>query len=101
MFNKLKQFKDMRDSAKKMQNALSDESVTIRESNDKVVMTMDGNMKMTGLAIDDDLMGVNNKEKLQNAIKDAHGSAMKKIQRIMASKMQEMGDIDLPFGKKS
>jgi len=101
MFNKLKQFKDMRDSAKKMQNALSDESVTIRESNDKVVMTMDGNMKMTGLAIDDDLMGVNNKEKLQNAIKDAHASAMKKIQRIMASKMQEMGDFEMPFGKKS
>ena len=37
---------------------------------------------------------------LQKAVKDAHASAMKKIQRIMASKMQEMGDLNLPFGKK-
>ena len=101
MFNKLKQFKDMRSSAKKMQSTLADESVTIREAGDKIVMTMDGNMKMTGLAIDDELMGANNKEKLQNAIKDAHASAMKKIQRIMASKMQEMEGMNLPFGKNS
>jgi len=101
MFNKLKQFKDMRDSAKKMQNALSGESVTVREAQDKVVMTMDGNMNMTGLAIDDDLLSPSKKEALQKAIKDAHSSAMKKIQRIMASKMQEMGDLNLPFGKNS
>jgi len=100
MFNKLKQFKDMRDGAKKMQNALSSENVTVREAGDKVVMTMDGNMNMTGLAIDDVLMSPGKKETLQKAVKDAHASAMKKIQRIMASKMQEMGDLNLPFGKK-
>lgn len=99
MFNKLKQFKDMRDSAKKMQNALSQESTTVRESRDKVVMTLNGNMEMTGLAIDKELLNPNQKEKLQNAIKDAHAQAMKKIQRIMATKMQEMGDLNLPFGK--
>ena len=100
MFNKLKQFKDMRDSAKKMQNALSGESATVREAQDKIVMTMDGNMNMTGLAIDDDLLSPAKKEILQKAIKDAHSSVMKKIQRIMASKMQEMGELNLPFGKK-
>lgn len=104
MFNKLKQFKDLRDNAKKLQNALSSESVTVRESGDKVVMTINGNMEMTGLAIDNELLNPANKEKLQNAIKSAHSDALKKIQKIMAGKMQEMGGLEgmgLPGMNKS
>ncbi len=94
MLSKLKQFKDLRSQAKKMQTALSDEETTINEGG--VTLTMDGNLNMSGLAIDDDLMSVANKEKLQNKIKDAHKSALKKMQRVMATKMQEMGGLDLP-----
>lgn len=89
MFSKLKQFKDMRDQGKKLQGALSGESVTTQ--NGGVAITMDGNMQMTGIAIDDDLLSPAKKEKLQNSIKDAYGDALKKIQRIMANKMQAMG----------
>jgi nucleoid-associated protein EbfC len=97
MFNKLKQFKDMRSQAKTMQSALAEESVTVRASGDSLVMTLDGNLKMTGLAIGDDLMGAENKNKLQDSIKDAHADAMKKMQRIMATKMKEMGGMpDIP-----
>ncbi|PIZ95208.1 MAG: hypothetical protein COX81_01530 [Candidatus Magasanikbacteria bacterium CG_4_10_14_0_2_um_filter_37_12] len=91
MFNKLKQFKDIRTQAKTIQSALADESITVKEAGDKVVLTMDGNMKLTALAIDDDLMNADSKDKLIKAIKDAHESAMKKMQRIMAMKMKEMG----------
>lgn len=91
MFSKLKQFKDLRDQAKIMQDALSRESVTVKAAGDKIIMTMDGNLKMTALAIDDELMSPDKKEKLQNGIKDAYADAMKKIQRIMAEKMKEMG----------
>ena len=101
MFNKLKQFKDMRDSAKKLQTALSGESATVHTASDKIVMTLNGNMEMTGLAIDDELLQPSQKERLQKGIKEAHGEAMKKIQRIMASKMQEMGDLNLPFGNNN
>jgi DNA-binding protein YbaB len=52
---------------------------------------MDGNLQLTGVAIDDEMLNPAKKEKLQNAIKDAHGDATKKMQKIMASKMQEMG----------
>lgn len=93
MLNKLKQFKDLRSQAKNMQNALGKESVTVKSAGDKVVMTMDGNLKMTGLAIDDELLSTDKKEKLQSAIKDAHADAMKKMQRIMAMKMKEMGGL--------
>jgi DNA-binding YbaB/EbfC family protein len=93
MFNKLKQFQDLRSSAKKMQNTLSQESVTVKTAGDKVVMTMDGNLKMTGLAIDPELLSADKKDKLQEAIKDAHADAMKKMQRIMATKMKEIGGL--------
>lgn len=93
MLNKLKQFKDLRSQAKEMQNNLSKESVTVKAAGDKVVLTMDGNLKMTALAIDDELMTPNKKDKLQEAIKDAHADALKKMQRIMAMKMKEMGGL--------
>ncbi len=89
MFNKLKQFKDLRDQAKKMQNTLAQESATGNGGWGKVKITMNGNMEITALEIDDEIMG--NKEKLKDAIKHAHKDAMKSVQKIMAKKMQEMG----------
>ena len=76
-----------------MQGALAQESVTVRASGDKVVLTMDGNLKLTGLSIDDELLSAGKKAKLQDAIKDAHAEAMKKMQRIMALKIKEMGGL--------
>ena len=93
MFTKLKQFKDMRSQAKDLQGKLSQESVTVKAAGDKVIMTMDGNLTMTALAIDDELLAPDKKERLQSAIKDAHAEAVKKIQRIMAMKMKEMGGL--------
>ncbi len=91
MFSKLKQFKDMRDQGKKLQGALSGEVVTVRALGDKVVLTMDGSLQISGLAIAPEVLTPEKKEKLENAIKEAHSDALKKMQRIIASKMQEMG----------
>lgn len=97
VFSKLKQFKDLRDQGKKLQDALSGESATVTSGG--VAITMDGNFQLTGVAIDEELLNPTKKEKLQNAIKDAHGDAIKKMQRIMASKMQEMGGMEGLLGK--
>ena len=51
MFNKLKQVKDLRSQAKAMQDSLSQESVTLDKGGIK--LTMDGNMKITKLEIED------------------------------------------------
>ena len=83
----------MRSQAKTLQSTLSQESVTVQTAGNQVVLTMDGNLTMTGLAIDDALMAPDKKEKLQNAIKEAHADAMKKMQRIMMVKMKEMGGL--------
>lgn len=92
MFNKLKQLKDLRDQAKKMQNTLAQESATGSGGWGKIKITMNGNMEITALEIDDEIM--KNKEKLKDAFKEAHKDAIKSVQKIMAKKMQEMGGLD-------
>lgn len=91
MLGKLKQFKDLRDQGKKIQDALSGESVTVRTFGDKVVLTMDGNLRISALAIDPEVLTPDKKSKLEDAIKEAHADALKKMQRVIAGKMQEMG----------
>ena len=95
MFNKLKQFKDLRDQAKKMQEMLGGESVTVDTMGRQVVLTMDGNMQITGLAIDPAALSPDKKNKLEDAIKEAHKEALTKIQRNVAMKMQQSGDLNL------
>ncbi len=73
---------------------MAGESVTVREAGDKILLTMDGNMQLTAVVIDNELLAPEKKDKLQNAIKDAHNEALKKMQRVMATKMQEMGGFE-------
>lgn len=85
MFNKLKQLKDLRSQAKTMQSALSDEKIDIEKNGIK--MSMNGNMEVTELTISADLK----QEEIAKICKELFNDSIKKIQRIMAKKMQEMG----------
>lgn len=85
MFNKLKQFKDLRQQAKTMQDALSQETVTEEKNGIKVVMN--GNMEITELTIAGDLSASD----LAKNTKSIVNETIKKVQRLMAKKMQEMG----------
>lgn len=95
MFNKLKQFKDLRNQAKQMQNILAQESTEGEAAWGKVKVKINGNQEILDIQIDPELLLPDNKEKLQNAIKDAANDAIKKVQRIMAEKVQQSG-INLP-----
>ena len=87
MFNKLKQFKDLRSQAKTMQNALSQESVT--EEKNGVKITLNGNMEIVDLQLNPEL---SIDEQTRN-VKACFNDVLKKVQRLMAKKMQEMGGI--------
>lgn len=87
MFSKLKQIKELRDQAKVMQNVLGKESVT--ETKSGISMTMNGNMEITELKIESE----KDKSALEKDIKDCANETIKKVQRLMAKKMQEMGGI--------
>lgn len=87
MFNKLKQFKDLRNQAKTMQNALAQETVT--EEKDGVKVILNGNMEVMELRLNPEL----SKENQENALKSCFNNALKRAQKLMAKKLQEMGGI--------
>jgi len=87
MFNKLKQFKDLRNKAKTLQNALALESVDYEKHGVKAVMN--GNMEITQLII---TPGVAN-DRLQSIITEVINETIKRAQKIMAKKVQEMGGL--------
>jgi len=87
MFNKLKQFKDLRSQAKTLQNALAQESVEYEKSGVKI--TMNGNMEITKLTINPGISPNNH----QGIVKDAVNETIKRAQKVMAKKVQEMGGI--------
>jgi DNA-binding YbaB/EbfC family protein len=99
MFNKLKQFKELRSQAKTLQNALKDESVEIEKGG--VTITMDGNQEIIKVEVAEHLLSPEKKTQLEAGIKDANKAAIEKTKRIMAQKMQSMGGMDqFGLGKK-
>ena len=54
MFDKLKELRQMQEQAKQMQNTLSSERVTVSEMG--VVLTMDGNMQITDVKVNEKLL---------------------------------------------
>ncbi len=87
MFNKLKQFRDLRSQAKTMQNALAQE--TINEEKNGVKIVLNGNLEILEVNLNPEL----NKEDQERTLKSCLNEAIKKTQRIMAKKMQEMGGL--------
>jgi DNA-binding protein YbaB len=88
MFNKLKQFKDMRSSAKKAQNILGAETVTGQGAWGKVLIKMNGTFEVQNVSIDEALVG--KKQELENGVKDAVADAVKKIQFVLFKKRKEL-----------
>lgn len=87
MFSKLKHLKDLRNQAKTIQNILANESVEVEKGGIKIVMN--GNMEIKSISINEEL----SKESLEGMITESVNEAIKKTQRLMAQKMQEMGGI--------
>lgn len=96
VFSKLKQFKDLRDQGKQLQDALKDESITVDANGGNVSLTMNGSLEISSLTIKPELLSVDKKTKLENAIKEAQNNALKKMQRVVATKMQGMDGFDFP-----
>lgn len=95
MFNKLKQFKDLRSQAKQFQNTLAAERVEGSADWGKVKITLDGNQEVLSVHIDPELLTIEKKAKLESAIKDAIGDATKKLRDLMAKKMRS-GELKMP-----
>src|SRR5437868_3023199 len=96
MFNKLKQFKDLRSQAKTMQNALAEETVYADSGSGKIQVVMDGNQHINGVQVDAEYLKPERKSELEKHLAEAFNSAVKKSQMAMAKKAKEMGNLNLP-----
>lgn len=94
MFNKLKQFNDLRKQANVIKNALAEELVEV--DNKAVKIVMDGNQNIKSLELKSEYLSPDKKKDLEKEIMEGIKEAITKVQRKMASKMQEMGGLDLP-----
>ena len=91
MFNKLKEFKDMRSSAKKAQEILSGETVTGQGAWGKILIEMTGTFEVKKVTINDELVG--KKSELETGVKDALTDAVKKVQFVLFKKRKELEEL--------
>jgi DNA-binding YbaB/EbfC family protein len=91
MFSKLKQYKELRDQAKQLQNKLAQETVHADAKGGKISLVMDGNQKVVALDIDPSLLSPEKKQEVEDGIKAAFEDAVKKAQRVMAEQMRGSG----------
>lgn len=94
MFNKLKQFNDLRKQANTIKNALAQEIVEV--DNKAVKIVMDGNQDLKSLELKPEYLSPDKKKELENEIMNGIKDAIKQVQKKMASKMQDMGGLDFP-----
>ncbi len=90
MFSKLKQIKELRDQAKRLQDELGQETVN-GDWHHKINMVMDGNQKIVSIDIEPELLDNDKKEELEKGLKECFNETVKKAQMAAARRMQGMG----------
>lgn len=87
MFNKLKQFKEMRDQGKQMKTMLDGIVVVGSGANNAVMITMNGSHEVLGVQVQEG----SDKATLERGIKDAILDVNKKLQQELMKVMQANG----------
>lgn len=97
MFQKIKQFSDLRKQAKTIKTKLADVSVDVARGGFRIVM--DGNQEVQSIAVDGSCLELSKKERLEAELKSLINDAIKKLQRKIAEKMMKDGsykDLNIP-----
>lgn len=94
MFNKIKAVQELRTQANTIKKALEAEIVEGQGGWGKIKIKMDGNQDVKSVEIAEDILG--DKNKLEAGMKEAINDTVKKVQRVMANKMSQMGGLNLP-----
>jgi len=85
MLGKLKDLNAMRKQASQIQSQLAEEKIETSNKGAKIIMN--GNMEVMEIKLNDELT----KTEKEKALQDVFNEAIKKAQRIMASKMMGNG----------
>ena len=95
MFDKLKQFKDLKKQASDLKSSMAQETVTGEALGGDIKITMDGNQEIQNVEISESLLVSEKKEDVEQGVKDAFSKANKELQSLMMRKMQS-GEIQMP-----
>ena len=96
-FSKLKQIRDLRTQAKKLQDILGSERITTESRDRRIKVTLDGNQQIQELFIDPGLFG--NPAALTGALRETLNQSIREAQKIIARKMrdlEERGEFKMP-----
>lgn len=93
MFEKLKQVKDYRVKAKRIQSALKEEHVEGTGGWGKVKVRMDGNQEVQDVTIAPELLTPQRQQELEKNVMDAVNDAIKAAHKKMASRVKAMGGL--------
>ena len=96
VFSKLKQFQELRDQAKKIEGVLSQEKIKVETMGGQIKLAMNGKQEIIYVTVDPALMQPGQKERMEGGLKQAFNDAVHKVQKMMASKIQSMGGLNLP-----
>ena len=97
MFDKMKQLFDIQKKAKQMKRELADVEVNAEKLDGRIKMTFTGEYNIKDLHIDKELLKGENKNLLEDNLKQAINEASGKIKSIMMDKMKaSMGGMNLP-----
>ena len=91
MFEKLKQFKDLRDQAKTFQQMMAQETIHHDIKGGKLAIVLDGNLKVLSISIDPSWLAADKKDELESGLKELVSEVITKAQRAMAMKVQSSG----------
>jgi DNA-binding YbaB/EbfC family protein len=93
IFSKIKQVNEIRDKAKQLQAALAQETAEGTAGWGKIKVVINGNQQIQSVTIDPELLS--DKSKLETLLRDAINDAIQKVQRVMATKLKDIGGLDL------
>lgn len=96
-FGQMKDMYQLQKKAKQLQKELKDLEIEARSSDGIVTVVVNGEMKIVSIDIAAEYMTGENKNHVQNAVKDALTQAMARAQSESASRMQPLlKDLKLP-----
>jgi DNA-binding YbaB/EbfC family protein len=93
----LKQAKDMKEKMKKVQEELKKVKVTATQLNDRIKVTMTGELEVTEVVIDPTLVIADKKDVLEKHLLKAFNDAAEKAKSVATTKLSSVsGDLGLP-----
>lgn len=94
MFGKFGDMMKAKEQASKLKSALEQETLEGVAINGMIKVILNGNLEIQSVELDDKILTPENKDQIQNGIKEAFNDAQSKLQQLMIRKISS-GEISM------